>query len=160
MKNILYILLILFLINCKNNEQMNIEDLKVESVEIDEEIIYSSKINHQTIATHKLEEYFDLLKLKENHPNFKDDILLQLNALSKDRLLDYNIAKILSIENIEQIGEIKKVSDSVEKLQLKFNIVLENETITDSILAIITSRPIILDGEEIISNKITFSRFD
>ncbi|GAA3612380.1 hypothetical protein Q4Q39_04370 [Flavivirga amylovorans] len=157
MKKLIYIICILIFISCKNevNKVSEIPAFEEEDAEV-----YRSDDNfvmnrYQILSTQKLQEYFDLIKLKEKHPEFKDDILIQLRKLSNDSIPNY--AGDFSIENIRQVGEVETISDSVQKIKLVYNVVSDAYKSNDSILATISSKTIFIDDTATISNKVVFS---
>lgn len=149
----------ILLLSCANDAKSNDAYLMdTEKIDAFEYTKYNTLTDYESIASLKLEEYFDLLKLEKEHPSFKDDILLQINEYSNDSLLNYDISKIKSIQNIRQVGNTEQFSDSIKKIQLRFNLIMENKVIQDSIIAVINSKSILLDGKKTTSNKITLSR--
>lgn len=154
MKTLLYILLILCVVSCKhNNETMKSESVQMEVLSVDD--IDFDILSSEAISSKKLEEYFDLIKLKQEHPEFAAEIALQLKNFTKDSLgLEYS--KGFTISDIEQLGASKLVSDSIEQLVLGFRVSTNSETFKDSILIEISSKIIDLDGETRISKKIRF----
>lgn len=160
MKKLIYIIYILIFISCKNNEVNKVSESPALEMEDDTEIyefVTSSEVTkYQTLSTQKLQDYFDLIKLKEKHPEFKEDILLQLRMLSNDTIPNY--IGNFSIENIHQSGKVEIVSDSVQKIKLVYDVVSESYKGVDSIFAVITYKTIQLEGKQTISNKVMFSK--
>jgi hypothetical protein len=168
----------LIIVSCAKHEASKIIDAKaVESIETEENYDYigttddtmlnfkfnidnSTNNEYQSLAITKLQEVSDLITLKQEHPEFKEDIETQLSALIlKDtnlKFLDSNC----SIENISQKGGIKRVSDSVQHRTLYFDIVAEKQTIKDSLNALIITKTVIIDGSSVKTNKIRFSKID
>lgn len=158
MKRILIILFILLCVSCSNNTVNKSAEMKVEEA-ADYNFATNLEVsNSESMPIQKFNNYLDLLKLKEKHPEFKKDILLQLKSFSKDSIILLNYGKDVSIEDIKQVGETKKVSDSIKKVKLVYQIVSGSTTKKDSVFAHIISKTIMLDGEEITSNKVKFSR--
>lgn len=174
MKKVIYIFMSLIIISCAKHESKSkaTDALEVENIYSSEETTdeltpdlkfttNESTINeYQLLATQKLNDVYDLINLKQQHPDFKEDIQAQLNALilNSDALPFFN-GKV-SIENITQKGNIVKVSDSIYKMQLNFNVVSKNKTIKDSINASITTKVEIINGASVKTNKIHFSVID
>ena len=181
MRKIVYIFIGLIIVSCtKNHAPKNIDIKAVEALEegnLDYEIPIENNENndaykfkfssnqatnseYQDLAIQKLKEVSDLIHLQEQHPEFKEDIEAQLNTLiQKDTNLKF-LDSTTSIENILQKGNIEKVSDSIQKMTLHFNIVSENKTVTDSLNAFIISKIVIIDGSSVKTNKIRFSKID
>lgn len=160
MKKLIYIIYILIFISCKDNVANKSFESPILEVEDDvEEFQYSinSGVNtYQNLSIQKLQDYFDLIKLQEKHPEFKDDILLQIRMISNDTIPNY--IGNFSIENIHQSGKVEIVSDSVQKIKLVYDVVSESYKGVDSIFAVIIFKAIQLEGVETISNKVMFSK--
>ncbi len=169
MKKLLYIFITLFIISCANNKKEAAMDA-VESVEMEQNkttILESTAIEdmsgvfqYQQITTQKLQDYFDLSILQQQHPEFKEEITTQLQELSKDILIIADSTQQVIIENVQQLSEIQRVSDSVQKIKIRFDIRTNNSVKNDSITAIITTKKIRLDDKEVISTKILFERIE
>ena len=160
MKKLIYVIFILIFISCKNNDVNKVFENSVLVEEDSEVFEYSNNLEsnkYQLLSTQKLEDYFDLIKLKEKYPEFKNDVFLQLRSLSNDSILK-EYKGDFSIEDINQKGDTQRVSDSTQKIKLSYKVISESYTLTDSIYAIITSKIIQLDGIETVSNKIVFSK--
>ena len=159
MKNTCYTIFVILLLSCANEAKRNDASIMdFEETNKVKQVHFDKLTDYESIASLKLEEYFDLLKLQQKHPDFKEDIILKLQEFSHDSLINYDISKIKSLENIKQVGNTEQLSDSVKKILLTFNITTNNTVVQDSIFAIITSKTILLDNKETTSNKITLSR--
>ncbi len=169
MKKLLYISFALFIISCANNKKEPAMDT-VESVEMEQKKTtilestamedMSATFQYQQITTQKLQDYFDLLALQQQHPEFKKEITTQLQELSKDILIIKDSTQQVIIENVQQLSEIQRVSDSVQKIKIRFDIRTNNNVKNDSITAIITTKKIRLDDKEVISTKILFEKVE
>ncbi len=151
--------MILFLVACssKSSKSMNI-DYKAEAIE-ESGGIQSSKINnYKALSIQKLNEYFDLLKLQRQHPEFNSDIEAQLTKYTSQALITGNLPATFKVNEIKQIGEVQKVSDSVNKIQLSYNLEVNNSQIKDSIFAYCSLKTITINGQNIMSNKVRFSK--
>ncbi len=157
MKQFIYILLVLIFVSCSSREAKN--NYEYNSATENKEDYYgnsSSKNKYITIATQKLHDYNDLLKLEKQHPELKTDITEQLQSLSETKIV--TIDTKYTIENIQQVGETETLSDSVQKIKLKYSLISKTETKEDSITAFIKTTTILLDGRNNTANKITFSK--
>lgn len=162
MKKFIYILFCFLWISCANETKNKSENTQfdLEDISIDEEN-YSldlSPISYENLATQKLIDYFDLLRLKQEHPEFENDIILQLQGFSTDSLSIVQYEKIDSIKNIRQVGAVLKASDSIQKMRLYFDIVSGDKIKSDSILATISTKSVMIDDEMISTNKVTFRK--
>lgn len=160
MKKIVYVLLCLFWLSCAKDSRNS----KSEAVNYDMEISASEDknddqfmpTNYETLASQKLQEYFDLMQLQETHPEFKEDVLVQLKSLSQDANLSKKYINLDSVKNIRSIGDILKISDSVQKLKLEFDVMSKGKMTHDSIEALIITKTVMMDTDSITSNKIVF----
>ncbi|MDG5492297.1 hypothetical protein [Psychroserpens sp. SPM9] len=158
MKKILYILLLLFFMTCNNNEAMKTESTDIEMV-LDTEDDFDKIISSpETLSIQKLEEYVDLIKIKQEHPEFEADINLQLSNFTLDNASVLNYPEGFSIANIQVAKKPKALTNNIQTLKLTFTVTTPSETFKDSIGAVIKSEPIQLDGKTQISRAITFLR--
>ncbi len=153
------ILLLSFMLSCVNHTTKN----DVYALEDSELMEYEMKANNFTLeklASEKLQNYFELLKLKKEHPEFKEDIVLRLKEFSKQELVKMDDLDSFYVKNIRKAETALKLSDSVQKLKLYYDITLGNRNKTDSLNALITSKKIMLDGIETKSIVIKFASFN
>lgn len=152
------------------------KDIVVEDMEIEEEMNLNEDTNNgyfknkddlgsstlsnplTQLTEQKLKEYFDLIQLKQEHPEFKADIILQLQKFSNDTTIGKNYSKGFKLEHIRIVEYLETDSDTTQKLKLFFDVIHENSKRTDSIIATIFQKTIMVDNEDITSNKITFSK--
>ena len=156
MKQFSYIFLIALIFSCSNAENKKHFDNSSNLNTINDN--NTKKFNthkYEGIATQKLKEYMELLKLQEKHIELKKDIDIQLRALSEGRIIKKENNTI--IEDIHQIGTIEKISDSIDKITLTYTSISETIRKKDSIHAIIKRSSFIVDGKKVISNKVFFS---
>ncbi len=160
MKYIIYILLFVLVFSCKNEtpNKLEVADTDYEVVEESKVVEISEIDNYERLSIEKLTEYFDLIKLREQHPDFSEDIEKQLKNYASENLINFELKDDFSIENIHQIGEMLKISDTLNKVQLEFNAVSNFIQIEDSVFAYITSKIIVVDGKELKSNKVSFAK--
>lgn len=156
MKKMIYFLFIILLASCSKSKEMNNEEDSVSSSKI--LAVESEKFLNQSLTEQKLQDYFDLLVLQNKHPDFNDDIVQQIKEISNENriILDTNKIKII---NIQLIGNIQKVSDSIQKMKIAFDIETKNNIKKDSVIAIVNAKSIMLDDKEFVSNKIQFIKF-
>lgn len=157
MKQLIYLFSILLCFSCSNKRNaMKSEDIIHESTS---DFINKSQVNsYEKLSIQKLSIYHDLLKLKQQHPEFKDDILIQLKELSKDSILKNNYTSNFTIKNIHQIGKEIIINDSIKKIQLTYQITSKFIKKNDSIYAYIYTKTIFLNAQKKVSNKIKFSK--
>jgi len=156
MKKIIITLFILQLFSCANRKENN----KAVMEAINEEVVTEKTAIFSTekLIAQKLTNYFELIKLKEKHPEFKDDIIIQLKSTLKDSSRLEDKIEYDSIENIREVASVA-VSDSTQKIKLYYDVVLENGSYTDSINAFLESRTVIIEGNKKITKKVTFLHF-
>ncbi len=113
---------------------------------------------YQELSTVKLQELYDLLALKQEHPEFKESIETQLENYTNDTMAAINKPEKESlIKNIELKGNLIEVSDSVQKMKLYYDVVSNNLIQKDSIWAEVTTHEIEVNGKKVKSKKIKFS---
>ena len=154
MKKIIYIVLVLLISSCANAPSTSKENAL-------DEIIFEvtdSENNENIVLKEKLTRYFDLLKLKTQHPDFEEDLLSQLQSLSNDEILAIENLDVSSIQNIKVTSDLLALSDSVEKIKITYNIVSENKVLKDSIYAYKTNTKIKVDSYLMKSFDIKFSK--
>jgi len=163
MNRLIYIFVVLFITSCANNRK----EAATEAVDMEktETVLESTAtedaeevFTFQHLTEQKLQDYFDLLVLQEQHPEFIDDIRTQLQELSKDSVIKADFPQKVAIQNVQQVGETLQVSDSIQKIRLRFDIIANNSIKKDSITAIIKTKKVSLDNEEFISTKVKFTK--
>ena len=157
MKQFIYFFLIIVFFSCSNRK----DEKHPENTDIFESLETASTKDltthkYQGIAAQKLQNYVELLKLKEKHPELKEDIQTQLNNVSKKAII--SISEDATIENIYQVGPIETISDTIQKIKLVYTLISKTKRIEDTLYATIKSTTIILDGSAIKANKVTFSK--
>lgn len=139
----------LIMISCANETKNKTESIDYEleePIEYDDNYSMDSKpITYEYLVQQKLIDYFDLIRLKQEHPEFEKDIILQLQRFSKDSTIYNKYLKIDSIKNVRQVGAVLRESDSVQRIKLYFDIVSDNKIKSDSISAIILTRAALVD---------------
>jgi len=163
MKKFMYLWILFFITACANQPKKEASaegDLKENETVLENSALENLEEDfvYQHLTRQKLQDYFDLLKLKQEHPKFEKDITLQLIKLSNDSLDISNVNQKVSIENVQLIGQTIKISDSIKKLRVSFDIVVEDSKRSDSITAIISTKKIFLDKKEMISTKVVFEK--
>lgn len=162
MRKYICIVLVLLGTSCsnKNKEAPAEYDIVLKSAELNEDEFQSKEITLEQLTSKKLHDYFELLQLQKMHPQFKEEIEEQLKSFTKSGILGKDVFEGVEISNIKQVGEVVKVSDSVMKLKLVYDIISKNSTSPDSIHAFIKTKNVYLDERQIISNEIIFERID
>ena len=154
MKNVVYIFFILIIVSCNNHRKMKSENSAVEF----EDVITGNKTlesnKFENLSTQKFNDYIDLLKLKDKHPEFKADIIEQLQSISKDSLIHIRDASNFLVKNVRQENGIEHISDSVQKIKLVYDVVLDGRKIEDSVFALITTKVVVIDNKETVSHKV------
>lgn len=156
MKKLIYIFIVQIVVSCNNMKD------NAPSVNADYEVLKTEKIIakpnfiYEELAIQKLQEMYDLISLKEQHPEFSKAIKSQLKAYTNDSIGIPNSKDIL-IKNIKLKGEVVKVSDSVQKMKLFYDIISNSSIKQDSIWAIIMTNKIDFEGKKIESKKIKFN---
>ena len=118
----------------------------------------NKKYSNKTLIEEKFQEFYDLNALLIKFPDFKDDIENRISNFTTNTKKIFDLTDSIKIKNIRQEGELIKISDSVQMTKVLFDIVLENSVKTDSVLAFITQKKIVIDSEEITSTKVKFTK--
>ncbi len=165
MKRPLYFLLLLFVLSCAKNKSetpaRDILEMEAEEAVSEAKPILgntSETFEYQHLTTQKLQDYFDLLLLQQQHPEFKKSITIQLQKLLKDSIALSHPVQEITIQNVQQIGNIQHVSDSIQKMKVHFDMIADNDTKSDSIVVFIKTKKIVLDGNTVIAAKLMFSK--
>jgi len=168
MKRVLYIICILFIVSCSNrkeaprhsNEAIETTDLKQE----DAAVLASAPISienkefaYQKLTSQKLQDYYDLLLLQNQHPEFQNEIKEQLQELSTHKILIAKSIQSIRIQNVQQLEDVIKISDSLQRIKFSYDISTGDSIKTDTITAIIKTNRLDLDGTEVIATKIKFT---
>lgn len=132
-------------------------DMEVSAVSVESIVNPNSLVS---ISTQKLNEYFELVKLKQQHPEFESDINEQLLSFTTDSLSVLKYGSDFTISNIQQTGNRKIISDSVEVFTLKYTVTTDSKVFQDSILTHVTSVTHYLQSVEAVNiKKVKFSKF-
>lgn len=157
MKKLVYIIYVFLLISCNNSSEVNSLDSMIikEKLNLEDFGYTKSSFNVSNLAQQKLQEYYDLVLLKEQHPEFGNDIELQLKNLANTSLEIPKSTEAININSVKVISN-QKLSDSTLRMLLKYQLTTNNGTSTDTIIAIIKTKTIIVDGEGVTSTKLVF----
>ncbi len=160
MKKVLSITLLFIVISCSNAKReapFMDSDTTEASPEVYpiENISLEKSFTYLHLTQQKLQDYYDLVVLLKQHPEFKDDITSQLRELSKSEITP-NYMQQVRIENVQQLGKSEQISDSIQKINIQFDIVGKNNTKIDTTTAIIKTKKIIVDNKDVVSTKIVF----
>ncbi|WP_299115471.1 hypothetical protein [uncultured Winogradskyella sp.] len=142
--------------NAEVNDIMVTEETDLEIIvdNLDDE----STINAQLISQ-KLQDFYDLVALQNEHPEFNNEVIKQLKNYTNDSINNFIAKDFTIIKNIKRLGNIIIVNDSVQRIKLSYDKVSNSTKKTDTIYAIITNKKVKLDNETLISNKIQFSKY-
>ncbi|MGX1930671.1 hypothetical protein [Flagellimonas sp. 2504JD4-2] len=115
-----------------------------------------NEISLEEFTTQKLRTYIELLKLKNEYPEFKDDIISRLVKFSKTDLLMVDESIEVADFIIQRSGEIEKISDSVNKIKFYVKRNTNQGLFKDSITAYITTSTVNVDGIQRFSRDVVF----
>jgi len=147
----LFICCVLFSCNKMSNKEMMVET-SADVLEESAAPIASETFKYETITKQKLQELLDLNRLVKKHPN-DTSIKAQKEAIS-DAFNYSDLGKLVSIESLKPL---ERVNDSIDKLQIQFiSKNSDDNTFKGILTATITSQRFIIDGEELVSLKVTF----
>lgn len=186
MRNIILMLIALFIISCSNNSPIS----KETTVDFNSKEYSSAKFIEE-----KFKEFYDLNTLLIKYPSFKEDIEKRIQNFTLDYKLNFDLIDSLignhytflsfyetsglkkrdqiftldskqifklndslEVKNIKQRGSIIFVSDSVQMTKVYFDLVYKDSVKKDSVFAFITSKKIMIDSKEVLSSKVKFSK--
>ncbi len=164
MRKMLYIIVCAWLItSCANrkteadtSDMVLAEESGLYELEGNETLV---NFNYEDLATEKLQDYLDLYVLNKKHPEFELDITARLKNLSEKALEIPENEVLMELRNIRAKDEVEKISDSIQHIAFYFDKVTNQNTITDSIIAVIKTEEVMLDGNKMKSTKVTFKNF-
>ncbi|AUC74591.1 hypothetical protein [Olleya sp. Bg11-27] len=165
MRRIIYVFSILLVVSCSNRrEKASPESMRADEVVTSEALLSKKDVvdlntfEYQELSSQKLQELYDLISLKETHPEFSETISSQLKDYTNDSISSsLTLSGDVVIKNIQLQGDIIKVSDSIKKMKLYYDVVSNNTIQKDSVLATISSSTIAFEDKMIQSKKIKFS---
>jgi len=164
MRAIYYILLSFLLYTCNSGtkadalENMEAEEaVSVSETDMNDEATLSldGTFLYDKIITQKLQEYVDLQNLLIEHPEFRGELQKSLEQLARDSLI-FNANEAVTISDITRMDDVEIVSDSLKRIPFSFNIVTETGTRKDSLIAVIRTKTVEIDGVKMDSYKISF----
>jgi len=158
MKQLLYFFLMMGFFSCADASRKNYEEsISMDKIAVNASIV-SSNNKYEDIAIQKFQNYNDLLKLKEENPEMKEDVLAQLYKLSKENnIIDLYDTHVF-IDSVYQKGGVEKISNNIQKIKLLYSLTSKGNKVKDSVFAYITSTNIEIDGRQMVANKVAFSK--
>lgn len=156
MNRVSLVILLIIIFSCSNarkETEMN-NDILIEAAYEES----NEDFDYQNISKQKLQDLFDLLVLKQKHPDFTTDIVKQLKEISEDSIFISNGIENIKIENIAVIESIQKISDSIQVQKIDFDIRSNLGNSKDTLLVIIKTKKVTIDDEQFDSTEISFKR--
>lgn len=148
----MYVFLVLLILSSCNN-------YSPENSKSDFEVTESLLENMESsFSEKKFKEFYDLNILLRDYPDFKEDLEKRIDNFITENGKIFEINDSIKIVNIRQKESPTKLSDSVELTQILFDIRNKNNIKTDSVYALITKKKIVIDGKEVTSKKVKFTR--
>ena len=162
MRKLIYIFTLLIIYGCSNNETKSTDSNFI--LDVEEELEMTPKALRTSVSTFtqldmtkdKLQEYYDLSLLKQQHPEFENDISLQIELLSKIEAELPKTARTVTIEQLNLIDAPKVLSDSVTKIRFQFRYSVDANTLIDTLSAQIITRLIQIEGKTSEARSISF----
>lgn len=164
LKHIALLLLSLLLSACAmDNKSVKSSNETIEMTTSAEEMISSESIDDKSaintpLINQKLQDFYDLIALQNQHPEFTNEVKAQLKTFTKDSIAHFKTENTVIIKNLKPIGTVIQINDSTQKIKMTYNKVVNNAKIADTIYAIITNKKILIDNETLVSNKVHFSK--
>jgi len=164
MKKFIYIFVAsLLMISCANsNKEASVSDIDFAENEVvgnsNKDLEEAATFTNTQLAEAKLQDYFELLTLRQKHPEFKEEIRSQIKSLSESNLTISDSIDIISVENLRQVGAVLQFGDSLHKIKFYFNVITENGVREDSITAVLRAQKVTIEQQEVMSTKVTFEK--
>ncbi|WP_432411558.1 hypothetical protein [Rasiella sp. SM2506] len=161
MKQLVYILFTVLLIGCANvSEEKSFATSDTAETELDEasSIPIEEAFSYATITEQKLQEYFDLLVLKNKHPELAETISAQLRQITTDSILLSREQDSVAVKNLSALGPLVKINDTLQEQSFLYTIASKNLSKTDTLTAHIITKPIRIDGIETLATKVVFRK--
>jgi len=151
------ILILSFFFSCTRNESFKDYDksASMKEIGVNNEVLSSKRF--ENIAIQKFQNYNDLQQLKEKNPEMEEDIIIQLQKLSRDEIVSLKNTNI-SIEDMYQKGAIEIVSEDTKRIKLLYSFMLHDTKVKDSVFVYIKSKAVKIDGLVTTANKIMFAK--
>ena len=160
LRHIIIVLGSIVLVGCamesKSPKSKDMEAAEIELPGLMNEKVMSF-INEELIGQ-KLNEFYDLLTLQQEHPDFNDEVKKQLQNYTSDPISNFGSDNTGTIDNIRPLGKLTKLSDDAYKLKFAYDKMVNNTKVSDTIYAIINTKTIVIDGTPMVSNKIRFTK--
>lgn len=122
------------------------------------EELSSIAINYDMLIEDKLKEYAELVTLQYQHPEFETSLKQQLKALARERLFNESGEALIKIIAINPLTETETLNDSVQKMQFSFSYKTDERLEQDTLVAIFTSREVMIDNLSRTTVKVTFEQ--
>ena len=160
MKRYLTLLILALLLSCNNasNEKSisysEMDDLENDAVNtLDNEKSNFSELN---IIEEKLQESYDLVYLSEKNSEFKTT-KLSSSLIIQNLILDNHNFPIIT--DIQQIGNLKILNDSITHINFRYILKQGNSEIKDTLKAIMHKQNVTIEGQTKTSIKIDFTSY-
>lgn len=154
--NHIYILIFLVLCSCSKAREQESAAYAEEDEMVIEESFAKFDINNTAQLTpllkQKLQEYYDLLYLKNSSPDFSGQIDKQLNKILKETPRTDSLHDSIKIKNITILSNPENISDSIQKIKFSYG----SGSMIDTLSAIIKTTPVTIEDQLIWSTNISF----
>jgi hypothetical protein len=159
MRRIWMLVLLFVIVSCSDNKAptMNTKKLKSRGW-LNKTRDSLSNYSFESLVEKKFKEFYNLNVLLKDYPDFKNDIESRIENFTTGRRKIFQINDSIKVVNIRQKGPFIKVSDSTDMTQVLFDVITDTEIKTDSVTAFITKKKLLIDGEEVTSTKVKFTR--
>ncbi len=162
MKQLVYIVFIAFLIGCNNTSEENSlatsDSTESEFIEETAATTIEEAFPYATITQQKLQEYFDLLAIKNEHPEFAETISAQLRQITTDSILLPNEQDSVAVKNLSAVGPFIKINDTLQKQSFLYTLASKTIFKTDTLTAHIITKPIEIEGDRTLAIKLVFKK--
>ncbi|RDK89323.1 hypothetical protein [Marinirhabdus gelatinilytica] len=162
MKQLSYLFLLLLCVGCANVSEekatVSSDMVEMEATEATSSTVIEEAFPYAIIAEQKLQEYFDLLALQNKHPEMGTVISKQLEGITSDSIVLPRGQDSIDVKNLSPMGSLQQLNDTVMEQRFTYTIASRTLFKTDTIIARIITKPIVIDGMATQETKVVFRK--
>ena len=141
--------------NSKNEKSMEYSDIEEISIESSDNYAPEKpNFSEFNIIEEKLQDLYDISFYVSKHPEFENDVLKDNSGLIE------NLDEAAIISNLKPLTPIEAINDSIKSVVIEYAIKSGQLKRIDTVKAILSSKKIIIENEEISSLDIRFSKLE
>ena len=125
LKHIILILLSILLSACamESRSKSSNETYEVATEELDVEVVDDYEVIptfNAPLINQKLQDFYDLIALQNQHPEFTNEVIEQLKNYTNDTISNFKTKDPVNIKDIKQRGEVISIKANTQKIKLKY----------------------------------------